>query len=90
MLAEYKIENIVTLNYGGKIIANHIFSQFFNENCRHKHYFVDNIGRKLEVLIEISSYWRGLCWYWKEVKFILYISSQQQGSVLRAQAEPRT
>ena len=55
MLAGYQIENIVTLSYGGKIIANNIFSQFFNENCRHKHYFVDNIGRKLKVLIEISA-----------------------------------
>ena len=47
-LAGYKNESIVTLNYGGKIIcvmANIIFSQFFNENCRRQHYFVDNIGR---------------------------------------------
>ena len=43
------------------VTANIIFSQFFNENCRHQHYFVDNIGRKLKVLIEISSYWQGLC-----------------------------
>ena len=35
----------------------------------------------MDVLIEILSYWQG-----KEVKFILYISSQEQGSVLRAQA----
>ena len=59
MLAGYKIESIVTLNYGGKIVCvmvNIIFSQFSNENCRHQHYFVDNIGKKREDLIEISSY----------------------------------
>ena len=55
----YKIENIVTLNYGGTILANNIFSQFFNEKCRHKH-FVDNIGREPEVLLEISRYCQGL------------------------------
>ena len=43
------------------VMANIIFSQFFNENHRHQHYFVDNVGRKLKVLIEISSYWQGLC-----------------------------
>ena len=58
MLAGYKIVTIVTLNYGGKIIcvmANIIFSQFFNENCRQQHYFVDNIGRKLKVLIKYQA-----------------------------------
>ena len=45
LLAGYKIETIVTLNYGGKIIcviANFIFSQFFNENCRQQHYLEEN------------------------------------------------
>ena len=70
-------------------MANIIFSQF-NKNCRRQHYFVDNIGRKLKVLIEISSYWQGLCSQGKEVKFVLYISSQEQGSVLRAQARTGT
>ena len=45
------MEAIVTLNYGCKIIclmANITFSQFFNEKCKHQHYFVDNIGRELK------------------------------------------
>ena len=43
------------------VIANTIFPQFSNENHRHQHYFVDNIGRKLKALREISSYYQGLC-----------------------------
>ena len=51
LLAGCKIETIVTLNYGSKIIcvmANIIFLQFFNKSCRHQRYFVDIIGKKTE------------------------------------------
>ena len=29
-------------------MANIILSQFFNKNCTHQNYFVDNIGKKAE------------------------------------------
>ena len=51
MLAGYKTETTVTLNYGGKIIGQQLiffFSQFTHENCTHQFHFVDNIGKKTE------------------------------------------
>ena len=68
-------------------MANIIFSQFFNENCRHQHYFADNIATNLKALIKnIKVLARFVL---LRVKFVLYISSQEQGSALRAQARTK-